>query len=188
MKMTIAGCAFLLSTAAAAQTPPAGGRDALDVTAEEIRRMVDLAVNNPLKSLDAGRHTVFVWFESRQPTAKGATPGDPGTQVHTQLTEIYLIVEGTATLRTGGTIVDPRPLEIPGTLPGTTVPRFPTPSFVGKAEGGTSRKVKAGDIIVLPPNTVHAWDEVESRLSYINLRIDPEHKLGADYTHPALRR
>jgi quercetin dioxygenase-like cupin family protein len=60
--------------------------------------------------------------------------------------------------------------------------------MTGKAEGGRSRTVKVGDMIVIPP-TVHAWDSVDTpTLAYLTIRIDPEHKLHAGYTHPALEK
>jgi mannose-6-phosphate isomerase-like protein (cupin superfamily) len=181
--------ALLLAAAASAQTGP----DALDLSAAEIQAMVKLAVNNPMKSIDAGKHTVFYVMEARKQTK---APGNGIT--HDDITEVYLIVEGSGTLRTGGTLSDAHRLYDggrggalhAGILPGTTdVPRFPSPSMSGKAEGGRSRTVKVGDMIVIPPKTVHAWDSVDTpTLAYLTIRIDPEHKLHAGYTHPALKK
>lgn len=186
---TLGASALLLAVTASAQTGP----DALDLGAAEIQAMVKLAVNNPMKSVDAGKHTVFYVMEARKATRE---PGNGIT--HDDITEIYLIVEGSGTLRTGGSLSDAHRLYDggrggalhAGTLPGTAnIPRFPSPSFAGKAEGGRSRTVSVGDMIVIPPKTVHAWDSVDSpTLAYLTIRIDPEHQLHAGYTHPALKK
>src|SRR5437762_12648819 len=73
------------------------GSGALDLSAAEIQAMVKLAVNNPMKSIDAGKHTVFFEMETREKSGKAGN-GIP----HADITAIYLIVEGAATLRTGG--------------------------------------------------------------------------------------
>jgi mannose-6-phosphate isomerase-like protein (cupin superfamily) len=190
MRTIIVGASvFLLAATASAQPAP----DALDLSADEIQAMVKLAVNNPMKSVDAGKHTVFYVMEARKVTRE---QGNGIT--HDDITEIYVIVEGSGTLRTGGTLADAHRLYDggrggtlhAGILPGTTnIPRFPSPSFTGTARGGRSRKVNVGDMIVIPPKTVHAWDSVDSpTLAYLTIRIDPEHKLHAGYTHPALKK
>ena len=61
--------------------------------------------------------------------------------------------------------------------------------MTGTAQGGRSRAVKVGDMIVIPPKTVHAWDSVDTpTLAYLTIRIDPEHKLHAGYTNPVLKK
>jgi mannose-6-phosphate isomerase-like protein (cupin superfamily) len=187
--IVLSASAILLATAASAQPAP----DALDLSAAEIQAMVKLAVNNPMKSIDAGKHTVFYVMEARK-----ATREQGNGITHDDITEIYLIVEGSGTLRTGGALANANRLYDggrggalhAGTLPGTAdVPRFPSPSFTGTAQGGRSRKVNVGDMIVIPPKTVHAWDSVDSpTLAYLTIRIDPEHKLHPGYTHPALKK
>jgi mannose-6-phosphate isomerase-like protein (cupin superfamily) len=181
---------LVVAVAASAQTTSGSGT--IDLTAAQVQAMARLGVNNALKSIDAGKHTVFFVMETR----KGTKEAGSGI-THAEITEIYLIVEGSATLRTGGRLVDSYalydggrggPLHA-GILPGTTnAPRFPSPSLTGKAEGGVARKVGVGDLIVIPPNTVHAWDSVDTpTLAYVTVRIDPEHRLHAGYTHPSLK-
>jgi len=156
--------------------------DAVDVTATDIQKLIQIGVNNPIKSVDAVKQTIFVWFETRKP---GGT--EEGAVLHSQLTEVYHIVQGSATLRTGGTLTMTKPLTVGGTLPGTSVARFPNPSLNGKLVGGVSRKVGPGDVIVVPPNTAHVWEQVDSpQIAYYIIRIDPDHLLGAGYSNPIL--
>jgi len=156
--------------------------DAVDVSAKEIQKLIDVGANNPIKSVDAGKQTIFVWFETRKPGGSGE-----GAVLHSQLTEVYHIVQGTASIRTGGTLTAVKELVVPGNLPGTEFPRFPNPSYSGKLVGGVSRKVGPGDVIVVPPNTAHLWEKVDApQIAYYIIRIDPDHLLHAGYANPVL--
>jgi mannose-6-phosphate isomerase-like protein (cupin superfamily) len=159
-------------------------KDAVDVTAADIQKLIDVGANNPIKSVDAGKHAVFVWFETRKPGG----PGEGGV-IHSQLTEVYHIVQGTALLRTGGTLTDTKRLIVPGNLPGTEFARFPNPGFTGKIVGGVSRKVGPGDVIVVPPDTAHLWEKVDPpMIAYYIIRVDPDHLLHSGYTNPVLTK
>lgn len=96
--LTLLTVSFAL--APAAQTGPPPPVQAMDMTAAEMRAMVKAypGQNAGVKSIDAGEHVVDFWLESRKPGAGG---GSSGT-VHSEITEIYHIFQGTATLVTGG--------------------------------------------------------------------------------------
>jgi hypothetical protein len=178
----------ILAVVGLAQTPspPAvlTSADAVDVSHAEVQQFIKRGENNPMKSMDAGSHVAFVWYEHR----KAGSGGGEGTMMHSNITEIYYVVHGSATLRTGGRLLSPIRSDIPGMLPGTKeIPRFPVPTFRGKAEGGVSRKLTVGDIVVMGPNTIHAWESIGPEgLGYLNLRIDPMKMLRGGYTHPLL--
>jgi mannose-6-phosphate isomerase-like protein (cupin superfamily) len=144
--------------------------------------------NAEIKSIDAGKHVVDFWLEQRKPGLTSAA-GSSGIS-HAEITEIYYIVQGTATLVTGGKLIDPKLNE---DLPRTEFPgggKFLTPTFGGRFEGGTSRKIGPGDVIVIPPGTVHQWASVDSAqmLAYFIARIDPEHKQAAGIVNGALKK
>jgi hypothetical protein len=180
----------LLVHVAVSSAQTAGASGTVDVTAAELQALMKLGVNNPIKSIDAGKHTVFLWYETRKPgNAARAGASGPLSELHSELTEIYLIVRGSAMLRTGGKVISSTSREIPGNLPGTTLPRFPSPLFSVQAEGGSSRKVAPGDMLVIPPNTPHAWESIDPpELSYVIFRIDPEHRLHAGFVNPELKK
>ena len=90
---------------------------------------------------------------------------------HSQITEIYHIISGKGTMVSGGTmgnakdISDAHILEVVG------------PSKDGgPIAGGQRRKVGPGDIIIIPPNTVHGWSDIATDLTYLVMRVDP-HKV-----------
>jgi mannose-6-phosphate isomerase-like protein (cupin superfamily) len=172
-------------TAAAlrAQAPSQAG--AITLTAADMQRMAAAypGLNAGAKSIDAGAHVIDFWLESR---AQGAAATATGI-LHSEITEIYYIFQGKATLMTGGTIADPRPIavDVPAWKGSSVV--FNTPTFGGAFKGGTPRVVGPGDIIVVPPGTVHQWGAVDTpMLVYFIARIDPSKKLTAGYINPAL--
>jgi mannose-6-phosphate isomerase-like protein (cupin superfamily) len=81
----------------------------------------------------------------------------------TKVTEIYYILNGNATLVTGGTLPDPHPLRAGGTTFQST-----------RIEGGVSRKVSKGDVVVIPGRTPHWFSSQDGDLSYLIFRPDPE--------------
>ncbi len=67
-------------------------------------------------------------------------------RVHKTIIEFYVVEGGTATLVTGGSIVD-------------------------KAiHGGVERKVKAGDVVFIPPGVPHGFSDAQA-LSYLNIHF-----------------
>jgi mannose-6-phosphate isomerase-like protein (cupin superfamily) len=167
--------------------PPA---QAMDLTSAELKAMINAypGGNAEIKSIDAGKHVVDLWLEQRKPGL--TTPAGANGIAHAEITEIYYIVQGTATLVTGGVLIDPKLNE---NLPKTEFPgggRFPTPTYGGRFEGGISRQVGPGDVIVVPPGTVHQWASVgpSQMLAYFIARIDPEHRQAAGAVNAALKK
>ena len=188
MRPTLLGLLTLtFAVAVTGQTGPPAPVPALDLTAAEMRAMIAAypGQNAGVKSVDAGDHVVDMWLESRRPGAGGGATGI----VHGEITEIYYIFQGTATLVTGGKMSASKPaaVNVPA-WPGAPV-RFNTPTFSGPFEGGVARKVGPGDIIVMPPGTVHQWRSVDPpELVYFIARIDPKKRLTGGYVNPALRK
>ena len=166
-----------------AQAPPESG--AMMLTAAEMQQMAAAypGLNAGAKSVDAGAHVIDFWLESRKGGAAESATGI----VHSEITEIYYVFQGRATIITGGTIADPKPfaVNVPAWKGSSVV--FNTPTLGGPFKGGTPRVVGPGDIIVVPPGTVHQWGTVETpMLVYFIARIDPSKKLTAGYLNPAL--
>jgi mannose-6-phosphate isomerase-like protein (cupin superfamily) len=80
---------------------------------------------------------------------QGAIAHDVGTEVH-------YIIEGTATLVTGGTIVRPA-----AAAPGAATIR-----------DGVSREVHPGDIVLVPVRTPHWYSAIAQPLTYLEVRFD----------------
>ncbi len=90
---------------------------------------------------------------------------EPGVvEVHNWETDVVYVLEGSATLVTGGTMVDPKTIG-PGEIRSPSV------------QGGESRRITKGDVIVIPPNTPHWFKEVQGPLLYFVVK--PISKDGA---------
>ena len=87
---------------------------------------------------------------------------------HSQITEIYHIISGSGTMVSEGTIENPKEATDPHTL------SVVGPSSGGKFANARARKIGAGDVIVVPPNTPHGWSEVSDELVYLVVRMDPK--------------
>jgi mannose-6-phosphate isomerase-like protein (cupin superfamily) len=112
--------------------------------------------------------------------ARVAGKQTPNAIEHSQITEIYHVISGTATLVTGGTIENAKPAS-----PDSQVVKVLNgPSTTGGAiDNGVSRKVTAGDVIVIPPNTAHWFSEINTdEVVYLVIRVDPHKVLPAGYT------
>lgn len=165
--------------------PGPGAASVLHITGAEMQDLIKTfpTQNYQVKSTNAGVHVVDVWVENRpksQPAAAGRTPTDT---VHSDMTEIYYILEGSGTLMTGARMIEARYRDDPKNPDGMFVP-----SFSGRSEGGTIRNVSVGDVVVVPPWVVHQWRTVDVPLKYLNIRIDPEHIQPPNYVNPKLKK
>jgi glc operon protein GlcG len=83
----------------------------------------------------------------------------PGVvEVHTRDTDIIYMLEGTATLITGGTIVDGKNIE-PEEIRGQNV------------NGGETRQITKGDVIIVPNGVPHWFKEVKGPLNYYVVKV-----------------
>jgi mannose-6-phosphate isomerase-like protein (cupin superfamily) len=161
----LATASLLLALAwpAAAQTPP----PALDVTSADVKAFLDKLPTDrvsdlPIRVTDVGGYKVGVYGVFRPKTM----PGDANLH-ETSVTEIYYILDGSGTLVTGGRLVDDRSV---GNSPNTG-----RPNRRGSAiEGGVTRKVGPGDIIVIPGRVPHWFSALDSDIRYLIYRPDPE--------------
>lgn len=111
---------------------------------------------------------------------RAKTNGKPsGALIHEKITEVYQIISGNGTLVTGGTLVNPKESAADSEI----VKVLAGPSTGGSSiEGGVSRKVGPGDIIVIPPNTPHGFSEITSdQIVYSAVRMDSQKVLPAGY-------
>ena len=86
--------------------------------------------------------------------------------MHQQLSEIYMIIEGSGTITSGGTMPNPRPISDPPNLGAT-------PSYSGDAVGGSSRKVGPKDIVIVPAGMPHRFTQLDGPISYVICRFEP---------------
>src|SRR5690242_3447926 len=83
----------------------------------------------------------------------------PGlAEVHTLDTDIIYVMEGTATFVTGGAVVDAKEIG--------------THEFRGsRIEGGVTRQLSKGEVIIVPNNTPHWFKEVNGEFLYYTIKV-----------------
>ena len=157
--------ALMATTGTAAAQEPL---PATDVTAAQMQAFLKALPRNeindlPVRVVDVGGYKVGVFGVFRPKT-------DPGDAIahETRTSEVYYILEGGGTLVTGGKIVNPKP--VPANR--SAGPRGE------KIEGGVTRHVSKGDLIIIPGRTPHWWSSLDGDLNYMIIRPDPDGRLN----------
>jgi mannose-6-phosphate isomerase-like protein (cupin superfamily) len=90
---------------------------------------------------------------------------------HEQVSEVYYVIEGSATLLTGPDLVDPKPR--PSTL--KTVREQNGPGFsAASIKNPVTHELKAGDMIIIPAGTGHWFTKIDDHIRYVMVRLDPD--------------
>lgn len=86
---------------------------------------------------------------------------------HTRSLEYVIVLKGTATLVTGGTLIPPTidSDPYPNTNPNATIR-----SDVG-VKGGLARKVGPGDVLVNLPGTPHWFSQIDGAIEYVEIAV-----------------
>ena len=156
---------------------------ATDISSAEIQSLVqktapDRVSDQAIRVVSVnGEYNVSIGVVHR---AKTSGKDAPSGIEHSQITEVYHVIEGNGTLVTGGTLINPR--EIPAENPVVSVLNGPSTGGSG-IQGGVSRKIGPGDVVIIPPNTPHWFSEIPTgQIVYLVVRIDPHKILPAGYT------
>lgn len=172
----------LIALAAGAQSSHLPRGTATDISRAEVEATVQKTASAPVSDQAIrvvsinGEYNVGVGVVHRartDATSKG------GSVEHSQITEVYHVIEGNATLVTGGTIENAR--ESAPESPVVKVLNGPSTQG-GVVQNGVSRKVGPGDVVIIPPNTPHWFSEITSpQIVYLVVRMDPHKVLPAGY-------
>ena len=162
--VTSVGMALGAAGVAAQGSPPPA---TVDVTAAQIDAFIDALPDDaisdrPIRIADVGGYKVGVYGVFRPQSQPGAA-----IRHETSVTEVYYMLAGTGTLVTGGRLIDERST---GNSPNTG-----RPNYAGsRIEGGETRQVVPGDIVIIPGNTNHWWSSLATDIRYLIIRPDPE--------------
>ena len=179
--------AVLLSAAGAAaadaQSLPTQA-EATDITRADFATV--LGSMNPngvsdqqIKVVDIGKYNVAVGILHRSGKAKQSAIA------HSQVTEIYYVIDGAGTFVTGGSMTEAAEADANG----NTVKVLVGPSTTGSGiAGGRIRNIGPGDVIIVPPGVAHWFSAIEKDLDDLVFRVDAGHVLPAGYIHPLLKR
>ncbi len=151
--------ALLLSLSADQAQLPAVHISKEDHEAALKEQIAKAVVDQPIKAADVlGGKASVAMLHRTKPEASAL--------IHDRVTETYYIVSGSGTIVTGGTLGNPKPTDLSRVNAGM--------SQTGTRQGGESRKVKAGDIVMIPAGTPHSFSELDGPISYLVYRFEPK--------------
>jgi mannose-6-phosphate isomerase-like protein (cupin superfamily) len=99
------------------------------------------------------------------------TPAPESVAEHDLVSEVYHVVEGSATLMLGPDLVGKkrRPAD------SETVRLFNGPGNNSSSiRNGVAHQIKAGDVVVIPAGTGHLFTKIDDHITYLMVRIDPD--------------
>jgi mannose-6-phosphate isomerase-like protein (cupin superfamily) len=125
-------------------------------------------VDQQVRDIDIGKSHIGIGVVHR---GKLATPAPESVAEHDLVSEVYHIIDGTATLVTGPDLVGKkrRPSDL------ETVRLFNGPgNNSASIRNGVAHELKAGDVIVIPAGTGHWFTKIDDHITYLMVRIDPD--------------
>jgi mannose-6-phosphate isomerase-like protein (cupin superfamily) len=150
---SLAGPALAQTAAPAAEAPAmfkifasSADVEALIAKAKAARKPGQLLVNDTIVRLPP--YTVSLAYRV----------GAELPMVHEKQAELYYVLEGTGTITSGGTMVNPTRLN-GGNLEGSAI------------DGGTAQILSKGDFFFVPENTPHGWTAIPESMVTLSLHL-----------------
>ena len=149
------------------------GCQAEHVPGAEIERYVEVAkarslTDQQVRSLDVGRLNLQIALAHRGPLS---APEPRSVAEHDLVTEVYVVLSGRGTHRTGPRLVDPvrRPPDH------RSVRLLNGPGHnAADIEDAATTTLAAGDVVVIPAGTGHQFTRIDDHITYLMVRLDPD--------------
>ena len=166
--------AFLLGRVSAQNVEPScPGCSSTYISAEEMQQYVELGresnlVDQQVRSIDIGKSNVQVAVAHRSALDE---PRQNSVASHEFVTEVYVVLSGSGTNRTGPDLVGRR--------------RRPSDNYAvaflngpgsnsEDIENAVTHDLKAGDVFVIPAGTGHQFTKIDDHITYLMVRLDPD--------------
>ena len=136
-----------------------------------LKRAIENGITDQqVRSVDLGKSQVGIGMIHRGKLLPGAG-GSEAVAEHEQVSEVYYVIDGAATLATGPDLVDP--VKRPDNL--KTVREQNGPGYNSKSiRTPVISELKRGDMIVIPAGTGHWFTRIDDHITYVMVRIDPD--------------
>src|SRR6476659_2161267 len=132
------------------------------------KAIAEKLVDQQVRDIEIGKAHIGIGMVYRGKLDK---PEPNSVAEHDQVSEVYHIIEGTATLMLGPDIMDRQ--RRPATL--RTVVEFNGPGNNGsEIRNGVAHQLKPGDVVVIPAGTGHLFTKIDDHINYLMVRIDPD--------------
>jgi mannose-6-phosphate isomerase-like protein (cupin superfamily) len=156
-----------------AQSPTCNKCSASYVSSEEIQQYLKRAQDNGLidqqtRAVSIGKANIGIGVVYRGKLDK---PAPDSVAEHDLVSEVYHVLDGSATLVTGWDITDlkRRPADL------ETVRLFNGPGNGGSSiRNPVTYELRPGDVVVIPAGVGHWFTRIDDHIRYMMVRIDPD--------------
>jgi mannose-6-phosphate isomerase-like protein (cupin superfamily) len=132
------------------------------------KAIAEKLIDQQVRDIDIGKARIGIGMVHRGRLEK---PAPNSVAEHDEISEVYHVISGAATLVLGPDIVDRQ--RRPATM--RTVVEFNGPGNNGSdVRDGIAYEIKAGDVVVIPAGTGHWFTRIEDHIDYLMIRIDPD--------------
>jgi mannose-6-phosphate isomerase-like protein (cupin superfamily) len=141
---------------------------ASEIAAYTKKAVAEHRIDQQVRDVDIGKAHVALGVEHR---GKLDRPGPQAVAEHDLVSEVYHILDGSATLKLGPRLINKkrRPADE------ETVRLYNGPgNNADEIEGGASYDLKPGDVVFIPAGTGHLFTHIDDHIDYIMVRIDPD--------------
>jgi mannose-6-phosphate isomerase-like protein (cupin superfamily) len=125
-------------------------------------------VDQRVRAVDIGKSNVGIGLVYR---GKLAAPTANSVAEHDQVSEVYYIISGSATLVLGPDITN---RERRPATERTVVERNGPGNNGSDIKNGVAHQLKAGDVVIIPAGTGHWFTKIDDHINYMMVRIDPD--------------
>ena len=153
--------------------PSCEGCSSTYVAAEEIKQYVDVGretgvTDQQVRSIDIGKAKVQIAVVHR---GQLDAPSPASVAEHDLVTEVYYVLSGSGTNRTGPDLVDKR----------RRPPDHRSVQFLNGPGNNAAdirnpltHELEAGDVFVIPAGTGHHFTKIDDHITYLMVRVDPD--------------
>jgi len=132
------------------------------------KAIAEKLTDQQVRDVEIGKAHVGIGMVHR---GKLDAPAPNSVAEHDLVSEVYYIIDGSATLVLGPDIANRQ--RRPATL--QTVREFNGPGNNGsEIRNGVAYNLKAGDVVVIPAGTGHWFTKIDDHIDYMMVRIDPD--------------
>ena len=132
------------------------------------RAIADHLLDQQIRAVDVGKSNVDVGVVYR---GKLTSPAPDSVAEHDQVSEVYHIIDGAATLVTGPGLVDEK--RRPADNEAVKLLNGPG-NNAASIRSGVSHELKPGDVVIIPAGTGHWFTKIDDHITYLMIRIDPD--------------
>jgi mannose-6-phosphate isomerase-like protein (cupin superfamily) len=132
------------------------------------KAMAEKLTDQQVRDVEIGKAHIGIGMVHR---GKLDAPAPNSVAEHDQVSEVYHVIDGSATLVLGPDITNRQ--RRPSTL--LTVREFNGPGNNGsEIRNGVAHQIKTGDVVVIPAGTGHWFTRIDDHIDYLMIRIDPD--------------